>query len=108
METECSICLDCISIDNKKKILECSHEFHEICINTMISLTTNNEYFCPLCRQKHTKSNYEINILIGNNTNDNTPIFFYSFRNTLICMCIFGVLFPFLLFLFASLYFKDY
>lgn len=42
---DCPICLDKIS-DGDKKIIKCSHIFHEECINKWFE----RSHQCPLCR----------------------------------------------------------
>lgn len=42
---ECSICFDEIS-DKDKKVIKCSHVYHEKCIEKWFQLS----YKCPLCR----------------------------------------------------------
>jgi E3 ubiquitin-protein ligase RNF115/126 len=44
----CNICLECFSVGNIVRVLECKHEFHENCIITW--LKTRNT--CPVCRHE--------------------------------------------------------
>lgn len=51
-QDSCSICLDTIVSDpeneeDKKRILDCSHIFHQLCIGEWLKLRRQD---CPLCR----------------------------------------------------------
>ncbi len=45
-ETSCSICIE--HLDETTKILTCSHQFHEKCINEWLEENST----CPLCRDE--------------------------------------------------------
>ena len=44
---ECIICLECMSVNEKIKILDCGHMYHYDCINKWIE--KKGEINCPLC-----------------------------------------------------------
>ena len=58
MEFECSICKLPIEIQQKIKLLPCSHYFHSRCITTWLQIHAS----CPLCRRR-------LNTNMVNNTN---------------------------------------
>lgn len=62
MDLTCSICLEEIININTKKTLSCEHMFHKECINKYL----NNDYKCPLCKNK----NDNTNIIIKNKSNN--------------------------------------
>ncbi len=62
--TKCSICLENISNENKKK-LSCNHEFHKDCIITWL----RQQNTCPNCRQEQTNDNLQESIESDNRQN---------------------------------------
>ena len=49
LEGTCCICLE--TITKNKSLLECNHIFHKKCLEKW-KKKTENEFNCPLCRQK--------------------------------------------------------
>ena len=47
-QTECSICLDVLNLDETKKLtLPCGHQYHDFCIRDWLK----NHNRCPICRR---------------------------------------------------------
>jgi hypothetical protein len=49
LENECPICLECISVGEYQKVLNCKHSFHKKCIDRWFKKDND---FCPMCRLK--------------------------------------------------------
>ena len=57
LETNCSICMDCLDVGEEATELKCSHIFHCDCIKPYLK---SYNYRCPVCRVEVGKAKYNI------------------------------------------------